>query len=131
MLYQLNIVDRIVLGQVLAQIGGPGNWLYQKELRQAREKMSFTEKQWKECGMAHVMKDGKPTGGIRWDPDKADKAIIKVEIGERIKNEIAQVLKKLDEQEQLMPEHYDTFLMFVGDAGPEEEVLGCEERPLT
>ena len=112
MLYQLNIVDRIVLGQVLAQVGGPGSWLYQKELRQAREKVSFTEKQWTEYGMTYVMQDGKPTGGIRWDPDKT--AVIDVEIGERIKGEIATVLKGLEKKEQLMPEHYNTFLMFVG-----------------
>jgi hypothetical protein len=107
--FQLNIVDRLVLGQVLSQVSGAGNYLYHKELRILRERVSFSEKQFKEYGM--VIDEA--TGAVRWDPKKAEGAGLEVEVGERVKNEIGKVLKELDKQERLMPEHLATYEMFV------------------
>ncbi len=117
MKYQLNIVDRIVMAQILGGIGGPGSYLYHKELRQLREKVSFTEKQWKEYGM-ETLSD---SGAIRWDPVKARAATVEVEIGDRVKNELAEALKKLDKAEQLQPEHMNTYDMFIEEPKVEEE----------
>ena len=117
MKYELNIVDRIVMAQILNGIGGPGSYLYQKELRKLREAVSFTEKQWKEYGM-ETLSD---SGAIRWDPVKAQAATVEVEIGDRVKNEVAEALKKLDKAEQLQPEHMNTYDMFVPPEEPPKE----------
>lgn len=110
--YKLNIVDRIVMAQILAGVGGPGSYLYHKELRKLREAVSFTEKQWKEYGMEQLA----DSGAVRWDPVKAQAATLEIEIGDRVKSEVADALKKLDKAEQLQPEHMATYEMFVGEA---------------
>jgi len=129
MRYELNIIDRLVLAQVLSQVSGAGSYLYHKELRVLREKVAFTQKQWDEYGMT----SDEATGAVRWDAVKAQSATIEVQIGERVKSEIAKVLKELDKNERIMPEHINTYEMFVDleEPKPEEEVLGVEERPLT
>ena len=119
MKYSLNIVDRIVMAQILAGVGGPGSYLYHKELRKLREAVSFTEKNWKDYGM-ETLSD---SGAIRWDPIKAQKAAVEIDIGDRVKNEIAEALKKLDKAEQLMPEHMPVYEKFI----PAEEPKVCEK----
>lgn len=108
--YKLNILDRLVLVQVLGQIGGPGSYLYQKEMRKLRERVSFTEAQAEMCGLVK----NPTTGAVTWAPEKAHFAEVEVDVGDRIKAEVAAKFKELDKNEQLLPEHLNTYEMFVG-----------------
>ena len=111
MQYELTIVDRIVVGQILGSLKGPGNYLYFKELRKLQEAVAFDEK------IAAGIEMKLEGDNVRWSAEKAHLANITVEVGERIQGQIADALKELDKQERLMPEHLSVYEKFV----PQEE----------
>lgn len=108
MKYELSIVDRIVLGQLLGNLAGPGNYLYFKELRKLQEKVAFTEAEAKELDLN--VSENKVT----WSVEKASTKL-EVDIGDKILGQIVDTLKGLDKAEKLMPEHLSVYEKFVGE----------------
>ena len=107
MKYQLNIMDRLVLIQVLMEAPKRGGYAFHKALRKVTEAIDFSDdKEREEIGLNFDAENG------RWSW-KADAREKEVEIPDVVENLIRAELKDLDKKEALAPEHIPVYEKFV------------------
>jgi len=105
--YELNILDRIVLIQILAAAPTVGNYLYHEEFTRVAGEVSIP--QIEQNSIDWEIDDEQ--GGIKWDGEKAQ--VKTVEIPGCIERIVVNGLKRLDKEEQLRPEHIPVYKKFV------------------
>ncbi len=103
MKYEMHVLERIVLSQVLAGAHTNGSYIFHKAIEKARADLSLGEKESKDIGLEY---DGKQ---VTWKGD-VEKT---VEIPPSVLKIIRDELKRLDEAEQLSPEHVPVYEMFM------------------
>ncbi len=101
---ELGVFDRLILLNILPK---EGDFTTLKIIRQLREDLSFTEEEHK------ALKFEQNEGNVKWQT-AADKPR-KINIGDKAKEVIVTVLKKLNEQKKLTEQHFSVYEKFVGD----------------
>ena len=115
--YELSILDRLVLMQVMAATPPMGGRMFHREFQRISAEISFSQAEVDEYDL-QTDDDG---GRVTWDDAKArDKSL---HIPDCIERMIVKRLREMDEQEQLLREHipvYDKFVPEDEEAEPEE-----------
>lgn len=101
---KLGVFERLILLNILPK---EGDFLTLKIIRKLREELSFTEAEHKEL---QFQQEG---GQIKWKSD-GDKPK-NIEIGEKARDVIVGVLKKLNDDKKLTDEHFSLYEKFVID----------------
>ena len=105
--YEVGILDRIVLVQILSEAPKMGSYLYYQELNKVAMQVGITQEEQDDIGW--TVND--ENGSVAWNGELAGTR--KVEIPECVEKIIVEGLKKLDGQEQLRPEHIPVYEKFV------------------
>ena len=100
---KLDVKERIVIGMLLPKEASFAKWKIFNDLRNV---LSPTEEEARQINLKDL-----PTGGVtaNWDA-VPEKEIVFGEVAEKF---IVDALKKLDEQEKLLPEHISLYEKFV------------------
>ena len=109
--YELSILDRLVLMQVMAAVPPMGGRMFHREFQRISGDVGFTQAEVDEFDIK-MEEDGTR---VTWDDAKAHD--ITLDIPECIERMIVKRLKEMDAQEQLLIEHLPVYDKFV----PEEE----------
>ncbi len=121
MKYELNVMARIVLMQVIGRIRPEGSRLYHKDVGRVLDEISFSDDADK-VGLKEVPDEKGELVQLKWD--RARDYEKEVEIPERLVRQMRPVFTALDDAEQLGPEHipvYDMFMEAVDEPGPDEK----------
>ena len=94
---KLNVLERLTIGGLMPEAGSFANL---KLVREAKESLSFTEKEFKEYELTSL-----PNGSIQWAND-SEKSI---ELGDVVVGLLREALKKLDEEEALEARHVSIY----------------------
>lgn len=112
--YELSIVDRLVLMQVISMTPPMGGRMFHRELGRINDAISFTQADKDEFDI-QIHDDG---GRVTWNDAKARS--ITLDIPECVEHMIVKRLREMDEQEQLLPEHIPVYDKFVPDTEEDE-----------
>jgi len=99
---KFNVLERVVLMNLLPKEGSFANI---KLLRVARESLSFDDLENKKLNFVQT------ENSLNWNPE-ADIVGKDIELGEVVTQMIVKELKKLDEEEKLMEDHFSIFEKF-------------------
>jgi len=99
---KLSVLERLIALNILPNEGSYTNL---KLLREAKESLSFNEKENKDLAFTQ------DEGGLKWKADAVgDK---EVEVGEVVTKLLSKELKKLNDEEKLTEEHVSLYSKFV------------------
>lgn len=104
---KLNVLERVVL---LGILPGEGDFTTLKILRELRDSLGFSEKEYKKFNLE--TKENQVT----WDPVEGAKDV-EIEIGETARDIIKDALVKMDQDKKLEEKHFSVYEKFVQDKG--------------
>lgn len=103
---ELTVAERLVLANVLP---AEGNFTTLRLVRKLREALSFDDAEHKELEFAQA------GDRISWNPEKAEKLMKDVEVGEIMTQTIKDALKKMNDEKKLKEEHISLYEKFIGE----------------
>lgn len=105
---KLNLFERLTIQKILPE---QGTFVMLKVLNQLRMALAPSEEELKEFNVGPELKDGQPTGRIKWNEKGLEER--EIEIGEKAADLIVEALKELDKTKKLTNEHYTIYEKFI------------------
>ena len=98
---KLNVLERLTVASLLPE---KGSFLNLKLVREAKEILSFSDKEHKEFGLVNL-----PNGSIQWSKDKEKE----ITVGDVMAEVVKKALVKLDKDQVLEDRHFSLYEKFV------------------